>query len=69
MGSKGVSYLINVAVGTGNSEVMCIGVGEKIVDWGNGLSIGDCRLDCRLGNSNWGIGAKKLNKVGDRQAP
>ena len=31
MGSKGFCHLINVGVGTGNSEVIYIGVGEKVV--------------------------------------
>jgi len=31
MGSKGLSHLINIGVGTGNSEVISIGVGEKVV--------------------------------------
>ena len=30
MGGKGFSPLSNVGVGTGNSEVVCIGVGEKV---------------------------------------
>ena len=30
-----VNHLINVVVGTGNSEVLCIGAGEKFPDWGN----------------------------------
>ena len=31
MGTEGLSYLINVEVGTGNSEVISIGDGEKVV--------------------------------------
>ena len=30
-GQKDLSHLINVGVGTGNSEVTSIGVGEKVV--------------------------------------
>ena len=30
MGGKGLSHLINVGVGTGNSEVTSIGAGEKV---------------------------------------
>ena len=35
-GQKSFSYLINVAVGTENSEVISIGVGEK------GIRFGEC---------------------------
>ena len=35
MGSKSCSHLINVGVGIGNSEVICTGVGEKVVRLGN----------------------------------
>ena len=31
MGSKDLGHLINVGVGTRNSEVICIGIGEKVV--------------------------------------
>ena len=31
---KGLSHLINVGVGTGKSEVIGIGVGEKVVGFG-----------------------------------
>ena len=31
MGGNAFSHLINVEVGTSNSEVICIGVGEKVV--------------------------------------
>ena len=31
MGGKGFSHVSNVGVGTGNSEVICIGVGKKFV--------------------------------------
>ena len=34
MGRKGFSHLINVGVGTGNSEFINIGVGEKVVGLG-----------------------------------
>ena len=34
MGRKGISHLINVGVGSGNSEVISIGVGEKVVGLG-----------------------------------
>jgi len=34
VGRKGLSHLINVGVGTGNSEVISIGAGEKIVGLG-----------------------------------
>ena len=34
MGSKGLSHLISVRVTMGNSEVICIGVGGKIVGLG-----------------------------------
>ena len=34
MGRKGLSHLINVGVGTGNSEVISIGVDEKVVGLG-----------------------------------
>ena len=50
MGGKGLSHLINVGVGTGNNEVICIGVGKTVV------GLRECE-------------AKKLNRVGDIQAP
>ena len=34
MGSKGLSHLINVGVGTGNSEFISIGIGEKVIGLG-----------------------------------
>ena len=34
MGSKGLSHLINVRVGTGNSEVISMRVGEMVVGLG-----------------------------------
>ena len=34
MDGRGFSHLSNVGVGTGNSEVICIGVGQKVVGLG-----------------------------------
>jgi len=34
MGNKSFSHLVNVGIEIGNSEVICIGVGEKVVGLG-----------------------------------
>ena len=39
MGGKGFNHLTNVGVETGNSEIICIGIGEKVVGTGGNVEV------------------------------